>query len=86
MCKLGVTDKLNQKNVRQSLRIIVKDDVQQNEWILGRAYDEAVLKKYTGPGSVELNKSKRKKMLVPVPVPVKYHQNVKTSFEKIERW
>ena len=40
-------DKLNQKNVREALRRIVKNDVQQNEWILVRAYDEAVLKKHT---------------------------------------
>ena len=42
MCKLDVTDKLNQKNVREALRIIVKNDVKQNEWILVRAYDEEV--------------------------------------------
>ena len=67
MCELSLMDKLNQKNVREALRIIVKNDVKRNEQILVRVYDDPVLKNIHGAGSVELdNAEKRKKMLAPV--------------------
>ena len=48
-CNLIVIKKLRQKNVRESFENNFKNDVQQNEWILVREYDEVEVKEDTGP-------------------------------------
>ena len=61
-CKMNIIGNANNKNVRETVRIIVKHNI-RNDWILVRAYDgpEKIVT-FTGPGSKIKNKIQKEKI------------------------